>query len=133
VGGVAERLVLVPHLSRAEVADALAAASVWALPSRTENFALAAVEALAAGVPAVLAPAVNIARDVERYGAGVVADAEPRAFADAIRALFEDDPTRAARARAFARRYDADVVARDALRMYERTLVGAPLAEVALA
>lgn len=88
---------------------ALAAADVWALSSHTENFGVAVVEALAAGLPTVVSPAVNIAPELAAAGAASVCPLEPGAFADGIAALLEDEARRAAlgeRARAFARRYD---------------------------
>ena len=45
---------------------ALAAADVWALPSHSENFGIAVVEAMAAGRAVVVAPDVNIAPEIAR-------------------------------------------------------------------
>ena len=100
---------------------ALAAADVWALPSHTENFGLAVVEALAAGRATVISPAVNVAPDVVAAGAGIVAPAEPEAFAAEIASLLQDDHRReelGARAREFARRYDWSAVAPRWAEMY---------------
>jgi glycosyltransferase involved in cell wall biosynthesis len=47
--GVAQRVRFVGMVHREERLQALGAATVWALPSHTENFAVAAAEALAAG------------------------------------------------------------------------------------
>jgi|GEM_PF-3022746 len=51
---------------------ALAAADVWTLPSRSENFGIAVAEALAAGRAVVVSPGVNIAAEIASAGAGVV-------------------------------------------------------------
>jgi len=71
------------------------------------------LEALAAGAPSVISPAVNNAAEVEGAGAAIIAPAEPRAFAEAILSLLTD-PVRAAslrgRARAFAAAHDWSVV-----------------------
>jgi glycosyltransferase involved in cell wall biosynthesis len=51
---------------------ALAASDVFALISRNENFCIAAVEALQAGLPVVISNEIAIYREVEAAGAGVV-------------------------------------------------------------
>jgi glycosyltransferase involved in cell wall biosynthesis len=84
---------------------AFAAASVFVLPSYSENFGIAAVEALAAGLPCVLSTGVAVAEDVAAAEAGLVAPPEPDALAEALRKLFSDENLRqscAQRARALA-------------------------------
>jgi hypothetical protein len=57
--GVADHVVFTGMLSGVEKLDALAAASIWALPSHTENFGIAAAEAFAAGRATVIKAAVS--------------------------------------------------------------------------
>jgi glycosyltransferase involved in cell wall biosynthesis len=119
--GVAERVVFTGMLSGAEKLDALAAAGVWALPSHTENFGNAVVEALAAGRATVISPAVNIAPEIAASDAGIVAPLNAEAFGAEIAALLRDDVRRealGARARAFARRYDWSIVGPRLAEMY---------------
>ena len=54
--------------------SAFAAADAFVLPSHQENFGLAVVEALAAGLPVLISNRVNIWREVEADGAGMVDD-----------------------------------------------------------
>jgi len=72
----------------------LADADAWVLPSYTENFAIAAVEALACGVPVVISDRVNIHRDVSAAGAGLVTPCDPAAVAGAISRVLGDDGLR---------------------------------------
>ena len=79
--GAAESIVFTGMLSGDAKRAALAAADVWVLPSHSENFGNAVVEALAAGRAAVISPAVNIAAEIEAAGACVVAPLRAEAFA----------------------------------------------------
>jgi len=121
--GVGERVVFTGLLLAEDKLAALSAADVWALSSHTEAFTIAVIEALAAGVPTVVSPAVNLAGEIERSGAGIVSDTQPEKFAGALSYLLEDEGRRAlfkARAREFARAYDWDVLAPRIVEMYER-------------
>jgi glycosyltransferase involved in cell wall biosynthesis len=52
---------------------ALRAAEAFLLPSHQENFGIAVTEALAVGVPALISDQVNIWREIDEDGAGMVA------------------------------------------------------------
>ena len=65
--------------------ELLARASLFALPSLSENFGNAVLEAMMMGTPVVVSPEVGIAPDVARAGAGIVT----HDFANAIAALLE--------------------------------------------
>lgn len=113
---------------------ALAAADVWALPSRAENFAIALAEALAAGVATVVSSAVNIADDVRAADAAVICEPTVPELTSALRALLADDTRRAqlgANARSFARRYDRAPVGARLAQMYESVVGRSHLAPVA--
>ncbi len=135
--GVADRMTFTGMLCGGEKLDALAAADVWVLPSHTENFGNAVVEALAAGRATVISPAVNIAPEIAAAGAGIVAPLTAEAFASEIAALLHDPARREAlgeRAREFARRYDWSVVGPRLAAMYEEvaTRSGGGVAQVRL-
>lgn len=121
--GVADSVTFTGMLRGREKFSALAAATIWALPSHTENFGIAVAEAMAAGLPVIVSPGVNIAPEIEAADAGVVCEQSAAAFGAEIASLLRDEARRVeigARARAFARRYDWDVVAPQLASMYER-------------
>lgn len=75
-------------------AGAFAAARVFALPSYSENFGIAAAEALLAGLPCVLGKGVALADDVASAGAGLAVSPEPEAIARALCELLGDEGRR---------------------------------------
>ena len=103
-------------------------ASLFALCSKHENFGVAVLEALAAGVPAVITRQVDLASEVERTRAGwVVDDVEEslrRALADAIENPAERD-ARGRAAREHACQFAWPAVAAQLMRVYESVLCAA--------
>ena len=62
-----------PRLDAEARWGAFAAAESFVLPSHQENFGIAVAEALSCGTPALISDKVNIWREVEAGGAGIVA------------------------------------------------------------
>lgn len=127
--GVGGRTCFTGMLHGEDKRAALAAADVWVLSSYSDAHAIAVSEALAAGLPVVLTPAVNVAREIAADGAAVVAAAEPAALGEAVLALLRDPERRrelGERGRAFARRYGHDAVGRELASLYERVASEAP-------
>jgi glycosyltransferase involved in cell wall biosynthesis len=87
--GLSERTVWLGHVDGSRKKEAFAAADVFVLPSFMENFGIAAVEALLAGVPCVLGEGVAIAREVERAGAGIVVSPAPLAVMRALESILQ--------------------------------------------
>lgn len=104
---IEEGVVWLGHVDGERKAAAFAAADIFVLPSFSENFGIAVVEALLAGLPCVLGQGVAIARDVQQAGAGVAVVPEPDPIAAAIGRILADDALRRdmiVRGRAFAER-----------------------------
>jgi len=122
--GIASKVVWAGHVSGAEKRATLGSATVFALPSHTENFGVAAAEALAAGVPCVLSPGVAIAERVAAAGAGCVAAADPVSTAAALAKYLDNPSVRAAASRcaiALAEdEFSADVVGQRLASLYQR-------------
>ena len=95
-------------LSGAEKQDALAAADVFVLPSDFENFGVAVVEAMHAGLPLILSKGVQIWKDAVDAGAGITFDGTAANLSETMAALAEDGDLRqrmAAKAAALAEAY----------------------------
>ncbi len=77
----------------------LTAAEIFVLPSYTENFGIAVVEALAAGLPAVISDQINIAGIIQEHDAAVVVPCAAERLAAAVIDLLQHPERRAALAR----------------------------------
>ncbi len=81
---------LVGPRSRDEIVTLLADADVFAMPTLADPFAIAAVEAVAAGVPVVVTSAAGCAELIGPQGARIVPPADPAALRDALADALED-------------------------------------------
>jgi len=91
------------------------ASDVFALPSHQENFGVAVAEALGCGLPALISDKVNVWREIEEDGAGLIAtDTVDGTEKSLIRWLELDDAARAAMrvqaARTFHARFRIDTM-----------------------
>jgi glycosyltransferase involved in cell wall biosynthesis len=117
-------------LRGADKLAAFAAASVFALPSYSENFGIAVVEAMAAGLPVVISDQVNIWREVQAGGGALVIRCDEHKLATALSAVLTDAALAAdmsGKARDTVRRlYRWDSVAAALERMYEEAATTSP-------
>ena len=95
-------------------------AALLALPSRQENFGFCVLEAMARGVPVLLSPQVNLAREVEAADAGWIVERDE--LTAGLGAALTDESSRTRRgeaAQVFAQRYSWKKTAADLIDLYE--------------
>ncbi|MBI2278872.1 MAG: glycosyltransferase [Candidatus Brennerbacteria bacterium] len=85
------KVIFTGMLTGAEKWSAFAGSDVFALPSYSENFGMAVVEAMAMGIPVVVSDKVGIAPEIAAADAGKVTEKEPQTFARAVLELLRDD------------------------------------------
>jgi glycosyltransferase involved in cell wall biosynthesis len=124
--GIAGDVVWAGFLDGADKLAALAAARVFVLPSHSENFGIALVEALAAGLPCITTEGVAVSADVRECNAGLVVPAESSALAVALDRLLSDGDLRArlgGNARRLAiERFSLEAMGAALKRLYENVL-----------
>jgi len=88
--GVLERVTFTGMLRGSDKLAAFAAADVFVLPSYTENFGLAVVEAMACGLPVIISNQVNIWREIARAKAGLIVKCDSNELAAALLTAMDD-------------------------------------------
>lgn len=109
--GVKDRLVFIGEILDQTKIQFLAGGDIFLFPSRSENFGLACLEALASGTPVVASKETPWA-EVEEYSAGKWVKNDSACITTGVRAIVGDKTTDyAANARALAGRYGYTAVA----------------------
>ncbi|HET9373023.1 MAG TPA: glycosyltransferase [Vicinamibacterales bacterium] len=105
-------------------ANLLQRGGVFVLPSQQENFGIALAEAMAAGMPAIVTPGVNLAAEIRHHDAGWVVERSVDAVAAAMRGAAADAARldRGRRARQLASRFQWPAVAAGLDAMYRRVI-----------
>lgn len=124
--GIADEILWTGFLGGDDKLSALAAASLFVLPSYSENFGIALVEAMAAGLPCVMSDQVGIAVDAKEYDAGLVVPCEVGPLASAMQRLL-DDPELRGRLGDNARhlvedRFSLEAMSNSLVKLYDRVL-----------
>ncbi len=88
--GISSDVHWIGFLEGAEKQAALTDADLFVLPSYSENFGVAVVEAMAAGLPVVVTDRVAIHREIASQRAGLVVKCNIDRLAGAIRQLLQD-------------------------------------------
>ncbi len=105
---VASRVVILArHVGGADKEALFAAARLFAMTSLSENFGLAAFEAMRRGLPVLTTPDVGMSEIVRAVGAGVVTDPTPEGIAQGLIALLSNEQA----SRAMGERGRAHVIA----------------------
>jgi glycosyltransferase involved in cell wall biosynthesis len=87
VAGIRPRVTFAGMLDHRRKLEAFRDATMFVLPSYSENFGIAVVEAMACGVPVAISDKVNIWREVRAAGAGLVGPTTAGAVAEQIAGL----------------------------------------------
>jgi glycosyltransferase involved in cell wall biosynthesis len=120
--GLEGRSTFTGMLRGAEKLAAFVDAAFFVLPSLSENFGIAVVEAMACGTPVLVSDRVNIWREIVADGAGIVEPPNLESFAAAMIKLLNDEPRRRAMGRAarasVARRYQWITIAAELEQLY---------------
>ena len=124
--GVSEQFKVSGFISRDDVYKTLGKSSVFSMPSLFEGFCNAAVEALCAGVPAVLSD-LPVLREVAGTHASFVSDNAPDAWASAIEQVINQPQSvsanKANRAANYVRnKYDMSVTVARHVEFYDELL-----------
>jgi glycosyltransferase involved in cell wall biosynthesis len=124
---IEDKTTVIGMVSGRQKLQLLADADVWVLPSHSENFGLAVVEAMACRLPVVISDQVDIHPDVSNARAGLVVPCRASAVAAAISRLLGDDALRRAMGTAggelVASRFSWDAVTDKLLATYQTVLL----------
>jgi glycosyltransferase involved in cell wall biosynthesis len=125
--GVEERVRFCGPVYGAAKAALFRKATVFALPSYSENFGNVVLEAMLEGCPVVVTPEVGAASIVQQSGAGIVSPGNSECLADSVGRLLADGATRAEMGRrgrrAVQEQYTWDAVAARMSEVYRQVAV----------
>jgi glycosyltransferase involved in cell wall biosynthesis len=124
--GICDRISFVGFVSGYDKNLLLQGADVFVLPSYSENFGIAVAEALAAGLPVIVTPGVQIAPEIAAANAGLVLEADVTELSAALLQLLQQPILRQElgdNGKSLARtRYSWMAIAKDLKSVYETIL-----------
>jgi glycosyltransferase involved in cell wall biosynthesis len=124
--GIADHIRWTGFLHGEDKLAALAAATIFILPSRSESFGVAAVEAMASGLPVILSEGVGISEEVGKADAGLVTPNHVDALIRTMESLLTEPETRhrlALKAKRLAHdRFSLESTAPQLIQLYERII-----------
>ncbi|MFP5270575.1 glycosyltransferase [Coleofasciculus sp.] len=109
----------------------LQGSDIFVLPSFSENFGVAVAEAMAAGLPVIVTPGVQISPEIAAAKAGLVVEGEIETLADAIATLLNSPhlchELGENGKRLVSHRYSWKVIAQNLISVYTAIIEGKPL------
>jgi glycosyltransferase involved in cell wall biosynthesis len=134
--GIGDRVVWTGFIDGLEKYAAFEEASVFVLPSHSENFGVSVVEAMSHGLPAIVSDQVALHREIAEANAGLVVPCAVPELGAALLTLCTDTEFRNAAGRQskrLAARFSPDVVAKDLAAAYHEIAGSRPLLKESLA
>src|SRR5215813_2152451 len=125
--GLSEDVIFVGWLDGAGKYAALKEASLLVMPSYQENFGNSLIEAMACGVPVLVSPSVNLAPEIEKAGAGWIAELSKEELAGTLAEALGSEQERKHRgekARDLAQNFAAPIIAKRLLDLYQSLIDG---------
>jgi len=119
--GIQEHVIWTGFIEGHDKHDAFAVADIFILPSYSENFGMAVVEAMASGLPVVVSDRVGIHREIERAEAGAVVRCDSDSISRTVIDLLGDHEGRTQKARnalLLADRFSSPAVCRALVGLY---------------
>jgi glycosyltransferase involved in cell wall biosynthesis len=89
--GIFERVTFTGMLSGKRKLEAFAGSDVFILPSYSENFGMAVVEAMACNLPVIISSQVGIYKEVESAKAGIIVHANSNELHDALVKILDNN------------------------------------------
>jgi glycosyltransferase involved in cell wall biosynthesis len=124
--GIVDDVLWTGFLEGDDKLSALAAASIFVLPSFSENFGIALVEAMSAGLPCVTSDQVGLAPDVKESDAGLVVRCNPIELAAALKQLLDNPEMRSRLAtnaqRLVSERFSLEAMTASLIELYDQVL-----------
>ena len=122
--GLSDRVHFVGHVEGTRKWDLFREAKLFVLPSQSENFGVAVLEAMSVGCPVIVTSEVGLSSSVRETGAGLVIQAHPDAIANAINRLMANADMRhqmgEAGRRAAKELFSWDAIAHETENLYTR-------------
>jgi glycosyltransferase involved in cell wall biosynthesis len=129
--GIDEGVVFTGFLGGSSKLAALSAASLFVLPSYSENFGIAVAEALAAGLPIVISDQVGISPEVRNAEAGLVTSCDPESLTSGIESLLGNPHLRGVMStnakRLAQQRFASDIATHRLAKLYQDVVRGGQL------
>jgi len=89
--GVLDRVVFAGMLTGREKLESFSGSDVFVLPSHSENFGMAIVEAMACGLPVVITNTIGIHQEITEAKAGLVVPCDALKLSEAVTEVLDDE------------------------------------------